>query len=317
MNEPTSFDEQVVLSTIGDRRAVARSYQARLQAWSEKNGRKFTAEAKGDTLELAVMDVIGDFFFGGVSANSIKRELDRHPSAKKIRVLVNSPGGDAFDGIAIRSLLKRHPAHVTVEILGEAASAAAILATAGDRVEMHVGSMMMIHRAWTVAIGNAGDMQAAADDLAKLDEGQLSIFVARSKQEAGKVKKWLDAETLMTAEEAIERGFADGMAVEAEPPAEKKPKKTMAAQEDTLSAAATGATDEQFVAAVVAASSEPQLPKTVPSLDMSDEERVAAEAYIVQCRADARAKELADRRSASPLLRAIGAPPPSLGGMHR
>jgi len=310
------LDEKFI-AAFGSRRAQARAFEAQLKAWSEKNERKFTAEVKGDTLELVVMDVIGDFFFGGVSANSIKRELDRAPNAKKIRVLVNSPGGDAFDGISIRSLLKRHPATVTVEILGEAASAAAIIATAGDRVEMHLGSMLMIHRAWSIAIGNAGDMQAAADDLAKLDEGQVSIFTARSNQEAGKVKKWLDAETRMTAEEAIERGFADAMAAEVSAGPAPKQAKAKASDVSRFAADVNLGSSEPGAVPISAGDQASDCFEVVGSQDESLAKDDAERQLLAAHRAKVQEDIQAARRANSPFLRALGTPPPVLGGMHR
>src|SRR5690606_15225806 len=95
--------------------------------------REFRAEQKGGglELELTILDVIGGgFWYEGVTAKSVKRALDEAKNAKLIRVLINSPGGAVWDGVAIQSLLKRHSARVEIEVLGEAASAASVIAMA-------------------------------------------------------------------------------------------------------------------------------------------------------------------------------------------
>src|SRR5690606_4398240 len=101
--------------------------------------------ADGDTT-ISIFDVIGeDFWTGsGVTANRISAAL-RSIGNKDITVRINSPGGDMFEGIAIYNLLRAHPAKVTVEVLGWAASAASVIAMAGDDIRMGLGSLMMVH----------------------------------------------------------------------------------------------------------------------------------------------------------------------------
>jgi ATP-dependent Clp protease protease subunit len=95
-------------------------------------------------------------------------------------VRVNSPGGEATEGIAIANLLRAHAAKIHVTVYGLAASAASYISTAGDSVSMAPGSMLMVHCAWNVARGNADDMRAEAAVLDKLDESIASLYALKA-----------------------------------------------------------------------------------------------------------------------------------------
>jgi ATP-dependent protease ClpP protease subunit len=112
-------------------------------------------------LELSVYEEIGENFWtgGGVTALNVKEQLESAKSYDRIAVRINSPGGDAFEGVAIRSVLRSTKKPIDVYIDGIAASAASILAMAGDTITMAPGSMMMIHDAWSMCVGNDEDMR--------------------------------------------------------------------------------------------------------------------------------------------------------------
>ena len=175
---------------------------------------------------ITIFDVIGeDDMGGGVSLRRIAAALSRiGPQA--VTVQINSPGGDMFEGIAIYNLLRAHPAAVTVEVLGLAASAASIIAMAGDEIHMSPGSFLMLHNAWGVVIGNRHDMAEAATLFETFDAALTEIYAARSGRSTEEIAALLDAETFLGTEEAIAAGMADGIApdtgnrprVEAEPP---------------------------------------------------------------------------------------------------
>jgi len=183
------------------------------------------APTKGDST-ITISDVIGeDGMGGGVSLRRIAAALSRiGPNA--VTVQINSPGGDMFEGIAIYNLLRAHPAAVTVEVLGLAASAASIIAMAGDEIHMRPGSFLMLHNAWGVVIGNRHDMAEAATLFETFDAALTEIYAARSGRSSEEIAALLDAETFLGTEEAIAAGMADGIApdtgnrprVEAEPP---------------------------------------------------------------------------------------------------
>ena len=165
--------------------------------------------ADGDTT-ISIFDVIGeDFWTGsGVTANRISAAL-RSIGSKDITVRINSPGGDMFEGIAIYNLLRAHPAKVTVEVLGWAASAASIIAMAGDDIRMGLGSFMMVHNAWGMVIGNRHDMREAATLFDQFDAALADIYQARTGMKHADIEQLMDAETFMTAAQTVEYGFAD------------------------------------------------------------------------------------------------------------
>lgn len=184
---------------------------------------------EGDVLEIRIYDVIGSGWFGGVGADDVARKLEEFPEAKTIRLRINSPGGDAFDGVAIMNLLKQHKADVEAFVDGYAASAATIIAMAAGTVHMGTASMFMIHEPWTCACGNAGDLRDTAEFLDKLNDGIVDIYKNRSGLSADRVREMLEAETWMSAQETVDNGFADDI-VEPEKPADAEPKnKTPAA----------------------------------------------------------------------------------------
>ncbi|WBX80128.1 Clp protease ClpP [Virgibacillus salarius] len=154
-------------------------------------------------------------FFGDNSAQSIRRKLSG-VEANKIHVHINSGGGSAFDGIAISNFLKNHKAEIIVHVDGWAASAASIIAMAGDKIIMPSNTVMMIHRASTIAIGNAGDFEKVANDLKKIDSAVTATYENRFVGEREELVKLLEDETFLTADEALAFGLADEVGEEIE-----------------------------------------------------------------------------------------------------
>lgn len=187
-------------------------FQDRFRAWWKDHGsqRAFTAAASGDDLELNVLDVIGyDWWSGeGVTTKAFKRILDKHADAKNIRVVIDSPGGSVFDGVGIYNALRRHGAHVTTEVIGLAASAASLIALAGDDIEMNVGTELMIHQASTIAWDNADGMQKTVDALRSIDSSIVDIYVNQTNLPRDEIVQMMSAETWMTADDAVTKGFA-------------------------------------------------------------------------------------------------------------
>lgn len=165
---------------------------------------------RGDNV-ITMFDVIGEDFWtgGGVTAKKVASQL--RAIAGPVEVQINSPGGDMFEGIAIYNVLREHPHDVTVKVMGMAASAASIIAMAGDTVEIGAASFLMIHNCWVLAMGNRHDMRETADFLEPFDAAMVDVYAARSGQKAEDIAKWMDAETFMSGSQAIERGFADAL----------------------------------------------------------------------------------------------------------
>ncbi|WP_246570117.1 head maturation protease, ClpP-related [Lentibacillus saliphilus] len=173
-------------------------------------------EAKGDNeYKLTIYGGIGGFVFSRNSANSIREEL-AGVDAKKIHVHINSGGGSAFDGVAICNMLKQHKAEIIVHIDGWAASAASVIAMAGDRIIMPSNTMMMIHQASTIEYGNADVFEKTARDLRKIDAALSASYKGRFVGTDEELKQLLKDETWLTADEAVSLGFADEVAEEIE-----------------------------------------------------------------------------------------------------
>lgn len=169
------------------------------------------ALATGDNV-ITMFDLIGEDYWsgGGITAKKVASQL-RAIGDRPVEVQINSAGGDMFEGIAIFNVLREHPQDVTVKIMGMAASAASIIAMAGDRIEIGAASFVMIHNCWVMAIGNRHDMSETAEWLAPFDQAMVDLYTARTGQEAKAVARWMDAETFMSGSQAIERGFADAL----------------------------------------------------------------------------------------------------------
>lgn len=186
--------------------------QASVKALSRKplfnsSNARFDCVARGDdTTEINIYKEIGGWF--GVNAEEFREMLDGITSSN-IVVNINSPGGDVFDGIAIYNDLLAHKAYVVVRVTGLAASAASIIALAGDRVEIAENAFFMIHNAWSVAVGDARVMSARANLLKKIDAGLADTYATRTGGDVDDIKQQMDDETWLTAAEAIEQGFAD------------------------------------------------------------------------------------------------------------
>ena len=171
-----------------------------------------SAATASDNNTITMLDIIGDDGMGGgVGAKRIAAAL-RAIGNRDVTVQINSPGGDMFEGIAIYNLLRAHPAEVSIEVLGIAASAASIIAMAGDNIRMAPSSFLMLHNAWGVVIGNRHDMAEAATLFERFDGALADIYAARSGKTRAEVASLLDAETFLTAEEAVAAGMADTIA---------------------------------------------------------------------------------------------------------
>lgn len=145
------------------------------------------------------------------NATSFKEELDALGDVEIINLYINSPGGSVFQGIAIYNMLKRHRATVNVYIDALAASIASVIAMAGDKIHMPKNSMMMIHNAWTFAMGNADELRKEADDLDRINQSSVQSYLQKSgdKLSEEKLKELLDAETWLSADEALSYGLCD------------------------------------------------------------------------------------------------------------
>ena len=128
-----------------------------------------------------------------------------------VTVYINSPGGDVFAGAAMYSALLDHPHKVTVKIMGIAASAASVVAMAGDEVLISPVGYLMIHDPWSYVMGNAREMEHEARVLREIGEGIVAAYQKKTGKTTDEIRRLLEAETYMNAQSAIENGFCDGL----------------------------------------------------------------------------------------------------------
>lgn len=160
--------------------------------------------------DIWVYDVIGrGFFDDGVTGEKIRDELAQLEDGEDLDVHINSPGGDVFEGVTIKTLLDQWDGNVTVHIDGLAASAASVVAMAGREILIAEGAAIMIHEPWTVTIGDTQDHEKAVVLLDKVGGSIAEIYANRTKGDAPEMRELMRAETWLFGQEAVDAGFAD------------------------------------------------------------------------------------------------------------
>lgn len=178
-----------------------------LQRWSPD----VRAAADDSPATISVLDPIGaDYWGDGVTAKRIGAAL-RYVGEVPVTVNINSPGGDYFEGLAIYNLLREHKGAVTVNVMGIAASAASVIAMAGDEVRIARAGFLMIHNTWIGAAGDRHALREVADWLEPFDQTAVEIYHARTGIGRDDLAGMLDRETWIGGQAAIEAGFADAL----------------------------------------------------------------------------------------------------------
>lgn len=176
-------------------------------------GKRFEVFSQGETDTIYIYDQIVSSdaeaaWFGGVSAQTLAPIL-RESKAAKIDLRINSIGGDVFAASAIVAAMADSKAEIYAYIDGLCASAATVVASAAKTVSMAETASYMIHRAWTMAVGNASDFLDLAATLEKVDGQIAAIYSKRTKMEVDALLALMDAETWYSADEAKAAGFVD------------------------------------------------------------------------------------------------------------
>lgn len=172
---------------------------------------KIAAEANEATVylyDVIVSDQLTAEWFGGVAPEPFVKALNEI-TTPVIHLRINSPGGDVFAARVIEQALREHSAEIIVHIDGYAASAASIVAMAGDQIEIAQGGFVMIHNAWTVAFGNAQDLLDMAALLEKIDVTLAQTYSDKTGKTVEDIKAMMAAETWLSGQEAVDAGFAN------------------------------------------------------------------------------------------------------------
>lgn len=149
-----------------------------------------------------------DSFWGDeITPADFRSELEADEG--DLTVWINSPGGNVFAAAEIYTMLREYAGDVTVRIASIAASAASVVAMAGNRVEMSPTALLMIHDPSTIAMGNAKDMEKAIETLNEVKESIINAYAAKSGLRRSKIAELMSNETWMNAKKAVELGFAD------------------------------------------------------------------------------------------------------------
>lgn len=191
-----------------NRKITALSTEGALDRWNP--GVKAASEGEAS---ISIYSVIGEdpWSGDGFTVKRLDGILRSIGADRDITVNINSPGGDVFEGIAIFNRLREHRGKITVKVLGVAASAASVIAMAGDTVQIGAASFLMIHNCWVLAIGNRHDMREVADFLEPFDRAMADVYVARSGQPLEAVQSAMDTETWFGGTQAVELGYADAL----------------------------------------------------------------------------------------------------------
>ncbi|SQC70591.1 ATP-dependent Clp protease proteolytic subunit 2 [Listeria fleischmannii subsp. fleischmannii] len=148
---------------------------------------------------------------GDTTASSFQKDLLALGEVKSIKLHVNSPGGNVFEGIAISNMLKTHKANVVAYVDALAASIASVIVAGADKVIMYENSMQMIHNPWNIVAGNAIELRKHADDLDAIAQSSIITYLnkAEDKLTEEKIRQIMDDETWLSAADALELGLCD------------------------------------------------------------------------------------------------------------
>lgn len=176
-----------------------------------------------EKIQLQLYGDIGQYYsYSGISLDGVVSAL-AGKSADVIEVFINSYGGDMFESIAIKNYLMRRPEKIVTYVDGIAASGGSLIAMAGDEIIMPKDAQLMIHNPWTVAAGSAEDFRKLADEMDKANTSIQESYLSHFTDTREKLAELLEAESWLTAEEALAYGLASSIIDAVEPPAEPTP----------------------------------------------------------------------------------------------
>lgn len=167
----------------------------------------FVSTEEGRTLYLDGYIAQESWFDDDVTSKAFKTELEAESG--DITLWINSPGGDCFAASQIYTMLKEYEGKVTVKIDGIAASAASVIAMAGNEVLMSPTAMLMIHNPATIVWGEVSDMKRGIEILSEVKESIINAYENKTGLSRSKIATMMDKETWMSAGKALELGFCD------------------------------------------------------------------------------------------------------------
>lgn len=182
-------------------------------------------ETQPESIELRIEgDIVDDNdawiyeWFGEASAspNAFKDELNKY-SGQDLTVWIDSYGGSVFAGASIYNSLKEHKGKITVKVDGKAMSAASVIAMAGDEILMSPVAIMMIHNPLTGVYGDMHTLRKTADVLDSVKDSIINAYLTKTNKSRDEISQLMDIETYMSANDAVSKGFADGVLYQDQP----------------------------------------------------------------------------------------------------
>ena len=164
---------------------------------------RLETDPKNKTIQMR--GPIGDFD-GGISADDFRDCLREHEGSD-VTIHLDSEGGVVSEGLAMYNAIMQHDGEVTIHIDTLAASIATVIACAASKVIINSNAKFMVHRCWTMAMGNCKDFRSTADIMEMMDKDIAATYVERTGKDEAEVIAMMDAETWMTADEALAQGF--------------------------------------------------------------------------------------------------------------
>lgn len=173
---------------------------------------------KGEIVDNDTATVYDWLGYDAVAPKKVENALNN--AEGEVELDVASGGGDVFAASEIYTMLKNYPGKVTVNIQGLAASAASVISMAGDVVNMSPTAQMMIHKAWTVTMGNSDDLEHDSKMMDSTDQSIVNAYEAKTGLGREEILKMMSDETWMTAQDAVDKGFADAISTGQKEPAQ-------------------------------------------------------------------------------------------------
>ena len=168
-----------------------------------------------DVVQMDMFGVVGGSFWsdGGITKESFAKMLKDIPkNTSRVDLRLSSPGGDVFEGRAIANMMQDSKFAFDINIIAEACSIASIIAMAGDTVHMSEGSVMLVHRCYTMAMGNSQEMKKLAADLERIDQEMVATYQRKTKMSEEDIINLMDENRYMNSKEAKKLGFVDSIA---------------------------------------------------------------------------------------------------------
>lgn len=175
---------------------------------------RLNAKTNSETLQMDMFGVVGGDFWGdgGITKETFAKMLKEIPnSVNRVDLRMSSPGGDVFEGRAIANMMQDHRVKFDVNIIAEACSIASIIAMAGDTVHMSEGSVILVHRCYTIAIGNSLEMAKLGKELNGIDEEMVQTYKKKTKMNEKDIMNLMNENRYMYSKEAKKLGFVNSI----------------------------------------------------------------------------------------------------------